>query len=93
MSFFIAGADLVLKNNQLMKVHALIDWSRIAYFLKKVHKRDESFAGGPIPYDPLQMVKALLLAHWHNLSDTALIESLSIRIDFMRFTGFDLGDE
>ena len=69
MSFFLSGADARLQNNQLMQIHKLIDWSRIEYLVQKVHKRDWSFVGGPIPYQPIQMMKAVLLAHWHNLSD------------------------
>lgn len=93
MSFFQLGAEDRLKNNQLMALHRLLNWSRIEHLLSHIHKRDWTRGGGPQPYPPVQMFKALILAHWHQLSDRELIESLKVRLDFMVFTGFDLGDE
>lgn len=39
------------------------------------------------------MFKAILLGQWHTLSDPELEEALSVRIDFMIFTGFELDDD
>ena len=47
--------------------------------------------GGPTGYNPLKMFKAILLGQWHNLSDPGLEESLRVRLDFMAFTGFEMG--
>lgn len=91
MSFFLMGAEERLKNNQLMGLHAVIDWSRLERLLTKIHKRDWTRGGGPTPYRPVQMFKAVLLAHWHQLSDQGLVDSLQVRLDFMLFTGFELG--
>ncbi len=38
------------------------------------------------------MFKGILLGQWHNLSDPGLEESLRVRLDFMTFTGFDMGN-
>jgi len=38
------------------------------------------------------MFKAILLGQWHNLSDPGLEESLRVRLDFMAFTGFQMGE-
>ena len=38
------------------------------------------------------MFKCLLLASWHSLSDPGLEHSLRVRLDFLQFTGFSLGD-
>jgi len=39
------------------------------------------------------MFKSILLQQWHSLSDEQLVEALSVRVDFMAFTGFELADE
>ncbi len=94
MSFFMLGADKKLKkDNKLVKLNHLIDWSRIKKHLKKIHKNDVNPKGGPKAYDNLKMFKAVLLGQWHSLSDPELEEALSLRIDFMVFTGFELNDD
>ena len=35
------------------------------------------------------MFKLMLLGQWHNLSDTQLEHALTVRVDFMAFTGFE----
>lgn len=93
MSFFLMGAEDRLKDNQLMGLHKLLDWNRIEGHLRGLHKREWTHGGGPNPYPPIKMFKALLLANWHQLSDQGLVDSLQVRLDFMLFTGFALGDE
>ena len=39
-------------------------------------------------YPPLCMLRALLLAQWHDLSDPGLEDALSDRLSFRRFCGF-----
>jgi IS5 family transposase len=75
------------KENQLVKLNKLLNWKIFTNHLKNVHKE-----AGPTGYDPLKMFKALLLGQWHNLSDSALEETLRVRLDFIQFTGFSLGD-
>ena len=38
------------------------------------------------------MFKCLLLASWHSLSDPSLEDSLRVRLGFLQFTGFSLGN-
>ena len=88
-SFFSHGVkDHLGSGNQLMKLSALLDWSGFVPLLQGVHS---DF--GPPGYDVLRMFKALLLGQWHSLSDPALEESLRVRLDFLEFTGFALGDD
>jgi IS5 family transposase len=88
------GADKRLKDNsKLLKIHALVDWSRIKKHLIQIHKNDVNSQGGPNAYDNVKMFKAILLGQWHSLSDPSLEEALSLRLDFMVFTGFDLIDD
>lgn len=81
------------KNNQLIKLELLIDWNPIKAILEKVHKRDELVNSGGFSYNKLKMFKAILLGQWHSLSEAKLEEALNVRLDFMRFCGFELDDE
>lgn len=88
------GADKKLKKyNKLVKLNLLIDWEKVKKHLRQIHKNDLNPQGGQKAYDNLKMFKAILLGQWHTLSDPALEEALSVRIDFMVFTGFDLNDD
>ena len=40
-------------------------------------------------YDPIRLLKALVLQAWHILSDPGLEEALKVRLDFMMFTGLE----
>ena len=51
--------------------------------------RRDAGRGGP-SYTVLAMFKAMLLAQWYQLYDTALEEALDDRISFRRFCGFAL---
>jgi len=87
------GVAEKIKNNKIVAVGKLINWNRCLNHLRKIHKSDESLAGGQVPYDRLKMFKSILLQQWHSLSDEQLVEALSVRVDFMAFTGFELADE
>lgn len=39
------------------------------------------------------MFKAILLGQWDSLSDAKLEEAQNVRLDFMRFCGFEIDDE
>lgn len=88
-SFF----ELDLENHlgsegQLMKICKLLKWYRFSKILSDVHSDS-----GPTGYDPIQMFKCLLLQSWHSLSDPGLEQSLRVRLDFLQFTGFSIGDK
>jgi IS5 family transposase len=87
-SFFELGVKEHLgSDNQLLKLGKIINWNKLLPQLGNVHKED-----GPRGYDPLKMFKAILLGQWHSLSDPGLEQSLRVRLDFLQFTGFTLGD-
>lgn len=92
-TFFMFGVNEKIKNNKLLQIDKLINWSRCMNHLRKIHKQDESLLGGQTPYDRLKMFKAILLQNWYSLSDEELVEALSVRVDFMAFSGFELADE
>lgn len=93
MGLFDSSIDRRLgNNNQLLKLALLIDWIPIKIILEKVHKRDELIHSGGFSYNKLKMFKAILLGQWHSLSDVKLEEALNVRLDFMKFCGFELDD-
>lgn len=88
-SFFMLEARPLVEGSPTLRLHDLIDWADIAHKLKGLYKREATRGGGPEPYEPLAMFKAMLLGQWHNLSDPQLEQALRVRIDFMVFTGFE----
>lgn len=93
-TFFSFGAEKkIKKENVLLKLRHLINWDTIAIHLKGFYKKDIDDKGGTRPYDPIKMFKAILLGQWYDLSDPALEEALSLRIDFMMFTDIELSED
>ncbi len=88
--FSYSAEQRIKKSNVLLKLNNLPDWKKIEKNLKGLYKKDVIDKGGQRPYEPLKMFKAILLGQWYSLSDPALEEALSLRIDFMMFTGFEL---
>jgi len=87
-SFFDVGVEHHIdRNGVLSKIDALINWRRIEKILGDVHS-DLGRTG----YDVVRLFKCLLLQSWHSLSDPGLEEALRVRLDFMVFTGFSIGD-
>ena len=75
--------------NFLINLDKLLDWSEIELLLKSFKLRGPL---GRTGYSELSLFKSLLLGSWYSLSDPGLEESLRVRLDFMLFTGFHLGD-
>lgn len=84
MSFLELEAAARLPESQLLRLKGLIEWEGLRSVLGKLGRSGY----GPQGYDPLQLVKALILQSWHHLSDPGLEEALKVRLDFMAFTGF-----
>ncbi len=95
MSFGTLELSQRLKRDSvLMKIDALIEWEALRPKLTGLYKRELSHGGGQEPFDALLMMfKAALLDQWHSLSDAALEQALSVRIDFLQFCGLSLSDE
>jgi len=93
-TFFMVGAEEKFETNRLLLLSKLIDWTRIGKLLKGIHKNDIAPQnGGQKPFDPLKMLKVVLLKEWHSLSDPETENAMRVRIDFMLFTGFDLAED
>lgn len=88
MDFFFLGIEESLGlENKFVKLNKLLDFNKFRELLKGIHLQDSSNKGRP-SYDSLMMFKLLLLGQWHSLSDRELANSLSVRLDFLYFTGF-----
>ena len=74
------------QNEVLERLGREVKWSRFEKLLGRL--RPEG-AGRP-PFDPLLMVKALLLQQWYGLSDADLEEAINDRVSFRRFLGLPL---
>ena len=83
----VVGDDLG-RNERLERIHAALDWERIAAIVADLHSSRE----GRKAYPPLLMFKALLLQHLHDASDPKLEERLSNDLSWRRFVGLGLTD-
>jgi IS5 family transposase len=75
--------------DRLERIEGLLDWQRIDRLLDGINAERRGGRG----YPPLCMLKALLLAQWHDLSDPGLEDALADRLSFRRFCGFPLDEE
>lgn len=76
------------RNETLDRLIRDVKWYRFEKLLSGLKPEG---AGRP-PYDPLLMLKALLLQQWYRLSDAELEEALNDRVSFRRFLGLSLED-
>lgn len=90
MSFLSFEAKKRLgKSNNLVKLEKLLNWQAISVKLKNLYAYEINKKGGTKPYNNLKMFKAILLGQWYSLSDPELEEALTVRLDFMMFTGLE----
>ena len=77
-------------NQTLDLLEELIDWkpirSRLATAYAPAHR------GGRRGFDPVMMLKLVLLQHWYQLSDVRVMEEAADRLSFRRFLGVGAGD-
>lgn len=78
-----------MRIERLERIDGLLDWDRIDGLLDAINAAKRGGRG----YPPLAMLKALLLAQWHDLSDPGLEDALADRLSFRRFCGFPLDEE
>ena len=64
-----------------------IDFERIRPMLSDLYENDTEKGGRP-NYDPIIMVKILLLQQWYSLSDPQIERDIRDRISFMKFFGY-----
>lgn len=77
----------------LARLDAAVPWEAITGLILQLPEyAGPSDRAGRRAWDPLVMVKAMMLAKWFNLSDPGLEEALKDRISFRRFTGLSFTD-
>jgi IS5 family transposase len=74
------------QNATLERLASEVRWYRFEKLLARLKPEG---AGRP-PFDPLLMLKALLLQQWYGLSDADLEEALNDRLSFRKFVGLAL---
>lgn len=74
------------QNETLDRLSAEVKWYRFEKLLVRLKPEG---AGRP-PFEPLLMLKALLLQQWYGLSDADLEEALNDRLSFRKFAGLPL---
>jgi IS5 family transposase len=74
------------QNATLERLSAEVKWERFERLLARLRPQG---AGRP-PYEPLMMLKALLLQQWFALSDAGLEEAINDRMSFRKFLGLSL---
>ena len=74
------------QNATLERLSGEVRWYRFEKLLSKLRPEGP----GRPPFDPLLMLKALLLQQWYGLSDADLEEAINDRVSFRKFLGLSL---
>lgn len=87
-------SDLSRHGDPLEALQAAVDWEAFRPVLAKARKKSAppKSAAGRKPYDPVLMLKVLVLQHLYNLSDHETQRQVLDRLSFMRFLGLGLHD-
>lgn len=72
-------------------LEATVDFEHFRGWLVDGLGYSDGSKGGRPPFDPVSMLKALILQAQHNLSDARMEFMIRDRLSWMRFLGFDLG--
>ena len=73
--------------NKLGEIRDIIDWEKFRPIIRDIY-RDNKEIGGRPHHDEILMIKMLILAGWHGLSDYE-VELLAIdRLSFRHFLGY-----
>jgi len=76
----------------LARLEEATPWETLAAPIAALPEYTNRGAGRPT-WDPVVMLKCLMLAKWNNLSDPQLEEQLQDRISFRRFVGLSFTDD
>lgn len=93
MQLFMANAKVCLADDPLLGLVDVIQWGEIDRHMQAEYWQAAFRKGGRAPYDYRAMFRALLIARWFGLSYPKLERALRIRMDFMLFCGFVIGDK
>lgn len=94
MGFVDAALDGLggVRSAELLKrLDEATPWATLAAPIATLPEYDRDRGGRPA-WDPVLMIKCLMLAKWFNLSDPGLEEALKDRISFRKFVGLSFAD-
>ena len=77
------------------RLNEVIDWEVFRSRLEGLlgYDRRDRRKGGRPPFDPVFMLKVLVLQKFHALSDLGVQEQIADRLSFMQFLGLSAGDD
>ena len=93
MHLFITSAKASLASDPLLIVADAIQWGEVEKHMQADYWQAMFRKGGRAPYDYRAMFRALLLARWFGLSYPKLERALRVRLDFIIFCGFVIGNK
>ena len=76
----------------LPKIQKVVNWQQFHSLLEAVRDKEHKSNAGRKPFDPVLMLKVLILQSLYNLSDEQTEFQIRDRLSFMRFLGLSLGD-
>ena len=85
-------ARLSEAGDPLEKLNAVVAWDVFRKPLAKALKRSDGAKGGRPPFDPVLMLKVMVLQALYDLSDDQTEFVINDRLSFMRFLGLGLDD-
>ncbi len=93
MQLLMANAKVNLAKDPLMVAGDAIQWEKVEQHMQDDFWRAMFRKGGRAPYSYSSMYRALLIARWFGLSYPGLERALRVRLDFMLFCGFVVGNK
>ena len=87
------NANASLAGDPLLAVADVIQWGEVEKHMQADYWQAMFRKGGRAPYDYRAMFRALLLARWFGLSYPKLERALRVRLDFLLFCGFVIGNK
>lgn len=78
--------------DMLDRLDAATPWETLAHPIRRLPEY-KAFGAGRPPWEPVLMLKCMMLAKWFNLSDPGLEDALRDRISFRRFVGLSFADD
>jgi len=93
MQLFMANAKAGLAGDPLLAMVDVINWKDVEQHMQADYWQAMFRKGGRAPYDYRAMFRALLIARWFGLSYPKLERALRVRLDFLLFCGFVIGDK
>lgn len=79
----------------ILKLKSIIDWEGFRPLLEEVsgYSLKNKKKGGRPPFDPVLMLKVLILQKYYGLSDEKTEFEINDRLSFLSFIGLELGDD